>query len=97
MAIRGKTEKITVTLPRELAGEIRSIVAQGQVSSFFTEALAHYLAFRKQEEALEKGFGAWSDQSHTDLNTPQDSTSYVRNISHGRQTGSTNRPDVILT
>ena len=46
MGRRGKTEKVSVTLPKELAGEIRSIVSQGEVSSFFAEALEHYLAFR---------------------------------------------------
>ena len=80
MGQRGKTEKVSVTLPRELAGEIRSIVSQGEVSSFFTEALEHYLAYRKQKVALEKGFGAWQDESHPDLATPQDSTAYVCNI-----------------
>ena len=80
MGRRGKTEKVSVTLPRELAGEIRSIVSPGEVSSFFTEALEHYLAYRKQKLALEKGFGAWKDGSHPDLATPEDSTAYVRSI-----------------
>jgi len=80
MGTRGKTEKVSVTLPRELAGEIRSMVSQGEVSSFFTEALEHYLAYRKQRVALEKGFGAWKDKSHPDLATPQDSTAYVHSI-----------------
>ena len=80
MAGRGKTEKVSVTLPRELAGEIRSIVSPGEVSSFFTEALEHYLAYRKQKIALEKGFGAWKDKAHSDLDTPQDSTAYVHSI-----------------
>ncbi len=80
MSTRGKTEKVSVTLPRELAGEIRSIVSQGEVSSFFAEALEHYLAYRKQKVSLEKGFGAWKDESHPDLNTPQDSTAYVHSI-----------------
>ena len=80
MAGRGKTEKVSVTVPRELAGEIRSMVSPGEVSSFFTEALEHYIAFRRQKIALEKGFGAWKDKSHPDLNTPQDSTAYVHSI-----------------
>lgn len=80
MGRRGKTEKVSVTLPRELAGEIRSIVSQGEVSSFFTEALEHYLAYRKQKVALEKGFGAWKDESHPDLTTSQESTVYVHSI-----------------
>ncbi|MBI4302925.1 MAG: hypothetical protein HY665_01100 [Chloroflexi bacterium] len=80
MGRRGKTEKVSVTLPRELAVEIRSIVSQGEVSSFFTEALEHYLAYRKQKIALEKGFGAWKDESHPDLATPQDTTAYVHSL-----------------
>ncbi len=77
---RGKTEKVSVTLPRELAEEIRSTVSQGEVSSFFTEALKHYLAYHKQRVALERGFGAWKDENHPDLNTPEDSTRYVRRL-----------------
>ena len=53
MGKRGKTEKMSVTLPRELASEIRSIASQGEVSSFFTEALEHYIAYHKQKIALE--------------------------------------------
>ena len=79
MGRRGRTEKVSVTLPKELAGEIRSIVSPGEVSSFFTEALEHYLAYRKQKIALKKGFGAWKDESHPDLQTPQDSMAYVHN------------------
>jgi len=80
MGRRGKTEKMSVTLPKELAGEIRSIVSQGEVSAFFTEALWHYLAYRKQKLALEKGFGAWKSRNHPDLKTPEDSTAYVHNL-----------------
>lgn len=80
MGRRGKTEKMSVTIPRELAGEIRSIVSQGEVSSFFTEALAHYLAYRKQKIALERGFGAWNDKNHPDLKTPKDSIAYVHSL-----------------
>ena len=75
---RGKTEKISVTLPREVIEEIRAIVSQGEVSSFFTEALEHYLAYRKQKVALETGFGAWKNKNHPDLVTAEDSTAYVR-------------------
>ncbi len=71
---------MSVTLPKELATEIRSISPQGVTSSFFTEALEHYIAYRKQRIALEKGFGAWKDKSHPDLATPEDSTAYVRAI-----------------
>jgi hypothetical protein len=80
MGVRAKTEKMSVTLPKKLAGEIRSVASQGEISSFFTEALEHYLAYRKQTIALEKGFGAWKNESHPDLVTPEDSTAYVRSV-----------------
>ena len=80
MGGKAKTEKMSVTLPRELAGEIRSITPRGEISSFFTEALEHYLAYRKQKIALEKGFGAWKNESHPDLATPEDSSAHVRAI-----------------
>ncbi len=75
---RGKTEKISVTLPREMIEEIRAIVSQGEVSSFFTDALEYYLTYRKQKVALAKGFGAWKDKNHPELATAEDSTAYVR-------------------
>jgi hypothetical protein len=59
--------------------------SQGEISSFFTEALEHYLAYRKQTIALEKGFGAWKDKSHPDLATPEDSTAYVRAVREADQ------------
>ena len=78
MSGRGKTEKISVTIPEELAGEIRSLVPQGEVSSFFTDALEYFLVYRKQKNALEVGFGAWEDNGHPDLKTPADTSTYVR-------------------
>jgi len=80
MGGKAKTEKMSVTLPRELVGEIRFIAHRGEISSFFTEALEHYIAYRKQKIALEKGFGAWKDKRHSDLATTGDSTDYVRAI-----------------
>jgi hypothetical protein len=77
---KANTVKMSVTLPKKLAGEIRAITPQGEISSFFTEALEHYLAYRKQSLALERGFGAWKDRNHPDLMTPEDSVAYVREL-----------------
>ena len=80
MSSRGKTEKVSVTLPRDLAMEIRSMVPLGGISSFFSEALEHYIAYRRQKAALARGFGAWKSGAHAGLVTPRDSTAYVRAI-----------------
>lgn len=80
MVRQGKTEKISVTLPRGLAAEIRGLVSQGEVSSFFAEALQHYIALHRQKKAMQMGFGAWKKEAHPDLATPADSTTYIRSI-----------------
>jgi hypothetical protein len=80
MTIHGKTEKISVSLPRELVGQIRASLVQGELSAFCAEALEYYMAFRKQQSALKKGFGAWQDENHSDLATPTDSTVYVNSL-----------------
>ena len=80
MSSRGKTEKMSVTIPVGLAVEIRSMVRPGGVSSFFTEALEHYIACSRQKIALARGFGAWKSAAHPDLAAPADSTAYVRAI-----------------
>jgi metal-responsive CopG/Arc/MetJ family transcriptional regulator len=72
MGVRAKTEKMSVTLPKELAGEIRSITTRGGISSFFTEALERYISYRKQIIAIEKGFGAWKDKNHPELAASED-------------------------
>ena len=80
MARNGVTEKISVTLPRELVGEIHNLVTQGEVSAFFAKALEHYIALKRQEIALDKGFGVWKDKNHPDLMTPNDSSEFVYSI-----------------
>ncbi len=80
MGGKARTEKMSVTLPKDLAGEIRSIVSHGEISSFFAEALEHYIAYHKQKVALGKGFGAWKSENHPDLAGPEDSSAYVRAI-----------------
>ncbi len=75
-----KTEKVTVTLPKKLAGEIRAIATKGEVSSLVAEALEEYLARRKFKIALKKGFGAWKDEDHPELKTPEDTIAFVNAI-----------------
>ena len=77
---RDKTEKVSITLPRELVKEIRALVPQGEVSAFFAEAARLSLARRRQRAALDKGFGAWKDEDHPKLATPEDSQAFVRSL-----------------
>jgi hypothetical protein len=74
------TEKVSVTLPIELTGRVRSMVSRGEVSSFVAEALEYYLLHLKQRLALERGYGVWKDENHPGLMTSEDSINYVRDL-----------------
>ena len=80
MPDREKTEKLSVTVPREMAEQIRASVPPGKISAFFTEAAQRYLVYHRQRVALEKGFGAWKTESHPELMSPEHSTLYVRSL-----------------
>ena len=80
MARTKQTEKLSITLPQELAAELRKLVPPGEVSAFIADAVRFSLALRRQKEALEQGFGIWSDENHPDLMTPEDSSAYVRKL-----------------
>ena len=80
MVVKGNMAKVSVTLPKELTLEIKSLVSRGEVSSFFAEALEHYLVYRRQKAAIAKGFGVWKDKDYPDLTTPEDSIQYVHDI-----------------
>jgi len=80
LTIRGGTTKVSVSIPSELDGEVRAIVAQGQISSFYAEAIRHYLLYRKQKISLKAGFGVWKDGSHPELKNAQDTTAFVQSI-----------------
>jgi len=75
-----KTAKLSITLPKELANEVRLTVPKRRVSAFFAEAIKRYMAQYKQKVALEKGFGAWSSENHPELKTPEDTVIYVRRL-----------------
>jgi len=75
-----KTAKLSITLPKELANEVRLTVPKRRVSAFFAEAIKRYMAQYKQRVALEKGFGAWSSENHPELKTPEDTVIYVRRL-----------------
>lgn len=75
-----RAAKLSITLPKELADEIRLTVPKRRVSAFFAEAIKRYMSQYKQKVALEKGFGAWSNENHPELKTPEDTIIYVRNL-----------------
>jgi hypothetical protein len=75
-------EKMSVTLPRELATEVRALVRHGEMSAFFAESVQRNLQYRRQKSAMEKGFGAWRPENHPELNTVEDTVAYVCTMRH---------------
>jgi len=75
-----RAAKFSITLPKELANEVRFTVPKRRVSAFFAEAIKRYMAQYKQRVALEKGFGAWSIENHPELKAPEDTVIYVRRL-----------------
>ena len=74
------TEKLSITLPKEVAEEVRKLAPSGGVSAFLTAAARAYLRWLKQREGLGKGYGAWSDVAHPELIKPQDTIRYVQSL-----------------
>jgi hypothetical protein len=54
-------EKLSITLPADLAGEIRDTAGPGGVSGFIADAARYYIRRRKLMSALDLGFGAWTN------------------------------------
>lgn len=71
-------KRITVTLPDDLSEALRSEVTKSQLSAFVSEAARRHLGWVRQRKALEAGKGAWKDENHPDLQTPEDTVRALR-------------------
>jgi hypothetical protein len=60
-ADRQGAEKLSITLPADLAAEIRETAGPGGVSGFLADAARYYIRRRKLMSALDLGFGAWAN------------------------------------
>jgi len=79
-----KTEKLSITVPKEVAEMLKEYVPSGKVSSYVAEILEYALQMEKQRRGLEAGLGAWKDEDHPDLKTPEDTQRFIRSL---RKTG----------
>ncbi len=66
------TRRINVTFPAQLLEELDSIVPAGKRSDVIVEATAAYLSRLRVLAALKETGGAWRDEDHPDLATPED-------------------------
>ena len=75
-----KTEKLSITVPKELAEKLREMVPSGKISAFVADAVEDKLQMEKQRIGLEVGRGAWKDEDHPDLKTPEDTQRFIRSL-----------------
>lgn len=66
------TRRINVTFPAQLLEELDSIVPAGKRSDVIVEATAVYLSRLRVLTALKETGGAWRNEDHPDLATPED-------------------------
>jgi Arc/MetJ-type ribon-helix-helix transcriptional regulator len=66
------TRRINVTFPRQLLEELDAVVPTGKRSEVIVEATAAYLRRIKVLAALRETRGAWRDEDHPELVTPED-------------------------
>ncbi len=75
-----KKERINVVMPASLMAELRRLIPPRQRSRFIARATADRLLQLKQRKALEEAAGAWTDENHPELQTPEDVQNWLREI-----------------
>lgn len=78
-----KKERLNLYLPKGLVEDLRRYVPDRERSRFVSEAVAQRLRRLKLKAAIEASAGAWGDEDHPELATPQD---IDRWIEEGRAT-----------
>lgn len=67
-----RQEKITVVLPAGLVERLRAHVPARQRSRFILEAIEERLATQELLAAIDETAGAWADEDHPEMRTPED-------------------------
>ncbi len=65
-------ERLNLYLTKPLADELRRVIPARERTRFVEEVLARELRRRKLKEALKNSYGAWKDEDHPELATPED-------------------------
>jgi Arc/MetJ-type ribon-helix-helix transcriptional regulator len=79
--LRGpQLRKITVSLPTHLLDRLNEMIPSRQRSHFIIQAIEERLAIEEQLAALDETAGAWSDENHPDLDSPEAIERWVREL-----------------
>lgn len=74
------TVKTQVVFPSEVLQQLDALVAPRKRSAFIVEATLARLRQERFKKAWDSAYGAWTDENHPDLKTPEDINAYVRRI-----------------
>lgn len=65
-------ERMNLYITKSVMDELRRAVPARERTKFVEEVLARELRRLKLREAIEKSYGAWKDEDHPDMMTPED-------------------------
>ena len=74
------SQKITVTLPKDLLDRLNQVVPARGRSRFITEAIEQRLVAEEQLAVLNETAGAWSDEHHPDLRTDSQIDQWIQDL-----------------
>ncbi len=76
----GETQRINVTFPVRLLKDLDSLAPPRKRSQIIVTATADYVRKLKLLAAIKETSGAWDDESHPELTTPEDIDGWLRQI-----------------
>ena len=65
-------ERMNLYITKSVMDELRRAIPARERTKFVEEVLARELRRRKLRDAIEKSYGAWKDEDHPDMMTPED-------------------------
>lgn len=79
-AAKPATRKITVTVPVEVLTMMDEFVPPEERNSFIVEMLKEQLDLLDQVRVLDETAGAWKEENHPDMRTPEDIDRWLANL-----------------
>lgn len=74
------SQKVTVTLPKELLIRLNETIPSRQRSLFISQAIEEQLALIEQVSAIEESAGAWSLENHPDMRDGEDIDKWLKEL-----------------
>jgi hypothetical protein len=76
----GEMQRINVTFPTQLLKDLDELAPSRKRSQIIVAATSDYVRKLKLLAAIKETAGAWDDESHPELSTPEDIDRWLRQI-----------------